>query len=295
MAHGAGFVNMTPEQQQDANWLMEHWATSFALAVESMTEQRPDVPWEPKTESVDAGEVLWHGQSFSIVPEPAFWVGAGAKSWEELGGRALKAAGLETAEPADVRSTYLEILTQTVAGFARAVAGRIGKEVACERGADCPEPSAAAGEFSATVRFTDVEVPLAVKISPLLVAALSAADPAPAAGQQTAAPAPAAPAAAVAVTAADESAAAASRTMDALLDVQLPVSVSFGRTQLPIKDVLKLTTGSIVELRRTLDEPVEVVVNNCVIARGEVVVIEGNYGVRIQHIVSRQDRLESLR
>ena len=137
-------------------------------------------------------------------------------------------------------------------------------------------------------------MPLAVKIGPLLVAALTAVDPGPGAAQQTAAPASVAPVPAAAA-AAEEPGAAASRTMDVLLDVQLAVSVSFGRTQLPIKDVLKLTTGSIVELRRTLDEPVEVVVNNCVIARGEVVVIEGNYGVRIQKIVSRQDRLESLR
>jgi flagellar motor switch protein FliN/FliY len=80
-----------------------------------------------------------------------------------------------------------------------------------------------------------------------------------------------------------------------LLDVDLPVSVSFGRTRIPIKEILKLTTGSIVELNRSVSEPVEVIVNNCIVARGEVVVIEGNYGVRIHQIMSRQDRLRSLR
>jgi flagellar motor switch protein FliN/FliY len=83
--------------------------------------------------------------------------------------------------------------------------------------------------------------------------------------------------------------------MDLLLDVELPVSISFGRIQLPMKDVLKLTTGSIVELDRDVGEPVEVLVNRSLIARGEVVVIEGNYGVRIQQIASRQERLRSLR
>jgi flagellar motor switch protein FliN/FliY len=86
-----------------------------------------------------------------------------------------------------------------------------------------------------------------------------------------------------------------SRTMDLLLDVDLPVSISFGKAQLPMKDVLKLTTGSIVELNRGVSEQVEVLVNQCLIARGEVVVIDGNYGVRIQEIVSRQDRLRTLR
>lgn len=82
--------------------------------------------------------------------------------------------------------------------------------------------------------------------------------------------------------------------MDLLLDVELPVSVSFGRAQLALKDLLKLTSGSIVELNRTISEPVEVIINNCVIARGEVVVVDGNYGIRIQEIVSRQERLRTL-
>ena len=86
-----------------------------------------------------------------------------------------------------------------------------------------------------------------------------------------------------------------SKTFDLLLDVEMPVSVSFGKAQVPLKDVLKLTTGSIVELNRAIAEPVDVVVNNCVIARGEVVVVEGNFGVRIQHVVSRSERLRSLR
>ena len=84
-------------------------------------------------------------------------------------------------------------------------------------------------------------------------------------------------------------------TMDLLLDVELPVSVSFGKTDIAMKDVLKLTTGSIVELNRGVNEPVEVLVNHCLIARGEVVVVEGNYGVRIQQIISRTDRLRSVR
>jgi len=58
--------------------------------------------------------------------------------------------------------------------------------------------------------------------------------------------------------------------------------------------VLKLTTGSIIELDRTVSEPVEIIVNNCVIARGEVVVVEGNFGVRVQEVVNRQERLRTV-
>ena len=79
--------------------------------------------------------------------------------------------------------------------------------------------------------------------------------------------------------------------MSVLLDVQLPVSISFGRTYMPLKEVMKLTSGSAVELDRKPDDEVEVIVNNCVIARGEVVVVEGNYGVRITEIISREQRM----
>jgi len=82
--------------------------------------------------------------------------------------------------------------------------------------------------------------------------------------------------------------------LDLLLDADLPVSISFGKAQLPLKEVVNLTTGSTVELNRGVSEPVEILVNQRLIARGEVGVVEGNYGVRILEIVSPQERLGSL-
>ena len=85
-----------------------------------------------------------------------------------------------------------------------------------------------------------------------------------------------------------------SRTFDLLMDVEMPVSVSFGRAQILLKDVLKLAAGSIVELNRTVAEPVDILINGKVIAQGEVVIVEGNFGVRIQSVISRKQRLETL-
>jgi flagellar motor switch protein FliN len=87
----------------------------------------------------------------------------------------------------------------------------------------------------------------------------------------------------------------ASRTMEVLLGVHLPVSISFGSAEMPLRDVLKLSAGSVVELDRQPEEPVDLIVNGCVIARGEVVVVDGNYGVRVQEIVSRKERLDVSR
>jgi flagellar motor switch protein FliN/FliY len=72
--------------------------------------------------------------------------------------------------------------------------------------------------------------------------------------------------------------------LDQLFDFELPVSFSFGRKKLALKDVLKLTPSSVVELDRAPDDLVEVIVNDAVIAWGEVVSIDGQYGIRIRRI-----------
>ena len=79
-----------------------------------------------------------------------------------------------------------------------------------------------------------------------------------------------------------------------LLEVELELSISFGRTELPLQEILQLASGSIVELNRSVTDPVDVMVNNCVIARGDVVVVDGNYGIRVTEIVSRQERIRSI-
>jgi flagellar motor switch protein FliN len=83
----------------------------------------------------------------------------------------------------------------------------------------------------------------------------------------------------------------AQANLSLLLDVELPLTVSFGHTFMPIRDILRLASGSVIELDCAVDEPVSVVVNNRVIARGTAVVIDGSYGVRIEEVISRQDRM----
>ncbi len=82
--------------------------------------------------------------------------------------------------------------------------------------------------------------------------------------------------------------------IDLLLDVPLQITVELGRTKMLIKDVLELGIGSVVELNKLAGESVEVFVNNKLIARGEVVVIDENFAVRITSIINPQDRLQAL-
>lgn len=85
------------------------------------------------------------------------------------------------------------------------------------------------------------------------------------------------------------------RKLELLLDVPLKVSVILGRTKRPIKEVLNLTPGAIVELQSLVDEPVEILVNGTLVARGEVVVVNENFGVRITSIISPEERIKQLR
>jgi flagellar motor switch protein FliN len=282
------------DARPDTKQILDQWVESLAQVLESMTEQRPQTAWQAVSGTVsevaaEAGpenEILWWEQPFHLGSDAAAWVGAPRAVWEHAGTLTLKAAGLESVEASEARNTWSEILSQSLGAMARSIGSVVGHEVNCEAGLE-RAPGAAVREWArVSLRFAQGPPGLLLAaFSSSLIAQFSrpAASPAGEAGAAT-------------PQAADSGAVPArSRTMELLLDVDLPVSISFGKAELPMRDVLKLTTGSIVELNRSISEPVEVLVNHCLIARGEVVVVDGNYGVRIQEIVSRQDRLRSIR
>jgi flagellar motor switch protein FliN len=86
-----------------------------------------------------------------------------------------------------------------------------------------------------------------------------------------------------------EQAAQNTGTMDLLMDMELPVMVRFGSTRMLLRDLLKLTAGSIVEFNRSPENAVEVLVNGRIVARGSAIVVEGNYGVRISEIAPARE------
>lgn len=85
------------------------------------------------------------------------------------------------------------------------------------------------------------------------------------------------------------------KNLDLLLDVEIPISVEVGRTKMSLEDVLKLVPGSVIALDKKAEEPVDLRVNGKLVARGEVVLVDDCYGLRITQIVDAQGRIESLR
>jgi flagellar motor switch protein FliN/FliY len=277
----------TPGQPPDiVRGLLDQWVAALAQVVESMADQKPEIHWQPGAPPSADKDLLWWEQPFQIAPGMLLWVATPRPTWEYAGTLTLKAAGLETVETAEARNTWLEILGQSLSGLALAIGGVLGREVACEAGVERSPDAMPEVAASVTLSFGETtQVPLWIGFSASLISVICN----PGARQREASP-----------EIEDTEGRSAMRndippTMDLLLDVELPVSISFGKTEILMKDILKLTTGSIVELNRGVNEPVEVLVNHRLIARGEVVVVEGNYGVRIQQIVNRQDRLRSIR
>jgi flagellar motor switch protein FliN/FliY len=262
-----------------AEWLAQEWARQIGPALSSMTGDAVRAEAAGGAESRPEGEVLHVVRRLREAPKAVLWIAVGPDLWRAAGQAVLRGADLPGGEEDDVRSAFLEVMQHSLGQLAVSLGRRLGREVTWEEmdadtglegGAEWAEVEVTAGEQSwgkAWVAATSGFVLESGREETAAEAASAGASPA-----------------------------ASSRRpmLDLLMEVELPVGVTFGRTQLRLKDAIKLTSGSIVELNRSIIEPVEVIVNNCVIARGEVVVVEGNYGVRIQEIVSREERLRTL-
>jgi flagellar motor switch protein FliN/FliY len=269
--------------------LVANWCREFGKVMEAMADLSVSTEVTPALPGNESG-LLWWKQSLDASPGSTIWIGAAQETWMFYGQKLLAAAGIETFTQDELESTWLEVIRQSLGGLATSIGALLGREITCtEGGKEEPMRDQALG---CQIKFAASEQPL----PPLAFYINQAMLEAQAQVSQKSSPAPTE----LATTRRDEDegvelSSRASSTLNLLMDVEMPVSVSFGRTRARIQDILKLITGSIVELDRAIAEPVEVIVNNCVIARGEVVVIDGNYGVRIQEVMSKRERLQEGR
>jgi flagellar motor switch protein FliN len=92
----------------------------------------------------------------------------------------------------------------------------------------------------------------------------------------------------------EASAASAPGRIDMILDIPVQLTVELGRTKIPIRNLLQLVQGSVVELDRLAGEPMDVLVNGCLIAQGEVVVVNDKFGIRLTDVIAPDERLRRL-
>jgi flagellar motor switch protein FliN/FliY len=248
---------------------VKQWVEEFSQAVETFTGSRAAVTAvaveqarRSSFERQNASNLWWRqeigaGQTFVIR------VGAPEACWFALGSAATAGA--------DPKQTFLDIVTQANQSAIAMLSAALAKPLRCHEGA--PEAAVSLERFE----ITEIQIALQGNSLPGLVLAVEAdaermlRPGGSAAGELS--PAPYSP------------------MLNRLMDLQLPVSVLLGRAVLTVREVLKLSSGSLIELDRQVGDYVEVMVHGTVVAKGEIVSVRGNYGVRIKEVISRQDRI----
>ncbi|MBI1789678.1 MAG: FliM/FliN family flagellar motor switch protein [Acidobacteria bacterium] len=272
-------------------WMAEEWAHQFVEAFQSRT--REAAGFEPGSARVESVAVIringedyrgWE-QPLHLGPGARIWVGLPAASVRDLGKRILRAAGEKHPSDESGEAAFLEFLGMSLEQTATQIHERLHIQESPAFGAERLEiPEAEAG-FLGRLSVGDSDTKFlfvgpATRQEEAAWDSFGSQNPgATAANLQSLANACASPQANE-----PHEATPNEGTMDLLLDVELPVKISFGKALLPLKEVLKLTSGSLVELNRAPEDLVEVIVNNAVIAYGEVVAVDGNYGVRIRKL-----------
>ena len=234
---------------------------------EALREAGPEeiqVDWSLTSEPhADAETWTWWSGGLSTHPGAAFFLGAPEETWEKLG---------RSSDSEDTRENAFALVNRC---FAKAVAERFGANAATQDGGASDTPPEDGTRISIQIGYPAGQWPSAgCVLSSAFEAALgSLGGNAPAA---VSAPTPYLP----------PPATGRQSQSDMLMHVQVPVSVSFGGTQIRMKDLLNLAAGSVVELDQGLHDNVEVRINDRLIARGEVVAVDGHYGVRVLELVS---------
>jgi flagellar motor switch protein FliN len=254
---------------------LEQWAAEFINAVRMFTSQEPLVTCvaHDATESPSnaSDSYFWWRQDFEIEGRHSLWIGAPEATWSALG-------VAMASSPDGSRDIYLEMLAQSLQGAAHVASAGYPTTIVCGQGVVDPPPN------SADLETVEVKIALSGSTLPSMMALIPPSLFGASSEQRPRIDAPSR-------GAGQETNADYNRgQIDRLIDLELPMYVALGRAVLPIRDVLRLSAGSLVELDRKLGDTVEIIVHGVVVALGEVVSVNGNYGVRVREIMSRQDR-----
>jgi flagellar motor switch protein FliN/FliY len=244
-----------------------------------------------------------------LPPDPQAWAKWGGPFWASLEGNVAAGAKLavgcsaeteqavasciggEDLDAAAVRQAFLGLIQHATESLAQAATDRVKRPVTFAAAAECPVPPYAALGVSCHFSLAGEAYTLALAPNEVLLVTLLSEEGGSGSGESLALAKLSPEAGIIPELALSPH---ARQNLEMLLDVDLELSVSFGHTTLLLQEVLKLSSGSIVELNRSANDPVELLVNNAVVARGEVVVVDGNYGIRITEVVSARERIRSL-
>jgi flagellar motor switch protein FliN/FliY len=252
-------------KQKAVEWLAEHWTAALAGCIGTMLPEGSEV-----TCQVAAGAVprtdrwSWWTQPFVAFSGPAVTVGATPESWNRLSAAVLAAVGVDDASEEDVAGTTRDLIAQSGTGLAREVAGRCGTD---PNSGDVSEGAPPGSPLHAILRVTLTgmarEVELGIFLHGELLDAVAAADQPAGESAQIEMPA-------------------------ALGCIRLQSHVTLGRTTMLLKDIFKMTAGSVIELRQMVTDAADLVANGKTVARGQIVILHGDYALKVTSIAHRE-------
>lgn len=288
------------------------WSQSVASTLSQFTGKELAAEMGAAGEEAE-GERFWvtFTMSDALLGEQAFSVSKAD---------ALHLGQLFIGETADPNAEFTPDHADALAELFRQFAGTVALQLKGILGTECPVrfkdtqmPSWNSAETAALIVKTEPQVTIVLKMDTGLLNSVTkivlpsaepepepvAAAPAPAVQEQAPPPRAAAPPPQAATIPDDgplqsSGAPLTDRNLDLLLDVELEVSIRFGKRQMLLKDVLDLSSGAMVELDRRVRDPIELLLGGRVIARGEAVIVDGNYGIRITEIMSPSQRLAEI-
>jgi flagellar motor switch protein FliN/FliY len=264
-------MKLTQEENSSLDRFVETWTKQFARSVHTFSGEEPTITWSRVKQLPlgDTGEFFWWKQLMQgAAARFTTWVGAHESTWNAIG------RASEDADSDDAKAAYLEIIGQTQQASASALSAALPEHLECRKG------QVGSGPKSESVFFALIGVTLAGEQLPALVLAfekpiLELLATAPSFGEFVA-----------------PGTAHSGLMLDRLLNLEMPISVALGRTQLPIRDLLKVVSGSVIELDQGVDDHADLIVHGTVVAKGEIVSVKGNYGIRIKELISQKDRID---
>lgn len=258
------------ENAQAIAAFLDTWLPEFERSVEMFTTQRVKaergVPEKTGSSTGSTGFVLWQGQTFEQKQSGSVWIGTPVETCTTL----TQAVAEDSAAG---ESLYRELLEQSFASTAEVFRSDSQSKLVCGRAIKNAAPPDLASVETVWLTLPNGErAAIRVGFEPEFTALFAQdkhrseifADPRTASGLP--------------------------QSLECLTDLELPVAVVLGRAKVRVREALKLTAGSLIELDRRVNDPVEIIVHNVVVARGEVVSVKGNYGVRIQEVSSARER-----
>ncbi|MCI0628807.1 MAG: FliM/FliN family flagellar motor switch protein [Acidobacteria bacterium] len=265
--------------------LIAAWTRAAQQVFEGLTKVKPELQWKLRQTTEDASEnlpaVQWWEAHYEGAGDLRAWIGVATPAALELSrlAHAVVTSGENDAESHPVEPT-IESLSKV---FADLLSRETGKVLTWERIQRLPEAPQLSEVYATEISLPEGTVlPLLVGFNAELQDGFGQPlqqDPQPKRRPQQQPP--------------------SVREQDAglgpLSNLELPLRVRFGRTQLALERVLQLQVGSVLELEGSREDPVDLLVNGSLVAKGEVVAVEGYYGVRILEVTGKEQRAAALR